>query len=65
MRGLDFGLFGSGLLLPPTGPGVRFSLLQLEPDRTGFGFVFAEKALLVICSSCIYPEPNRIRIACV
>jgi len=30
--GLDFGLFGSALLLPPTGSRVRFSLLPPDPD---------------------------------
>jgi len=32
MHLLDFGLFGSGLLLPPAGAGVRFSLLQPDQD---------------------------------
>ena len=32
VRGLDFVFFGSGLLLPPRGSGVRFSLLQPDPD---------------------------------
>jgi len=27
VHGVDFGFFGSALLLPPTGSGVRFSLL--------------------------------------
>ena len=30
VHGLDFGFFGSGLLLPPTGSGVKLSLLQLD-----------------------------------
>jgi len=32
MHGLHFELFGLRLLSPPTGSGVRFSLLQPEPD---------------------------------
>ena len=32
VHGLDFAFFESGLLLPPTGSGVKFSLLQPEPE---------------------------------
>jgi len=55
----DFGFFGTGLLLPPTGSGVTFSLLQPDPDW--ILFLRNKRYWLFILKL----ESNRIRITCV
>jgi len=61
VHGLDFGFFGSGLRLLPTGTGVRYFASNLIQIR--FGFLSTEKILLVVCLTCINPDSNRSRIS--
>jgi len=47
VHGLDFGFFGSLLLLPPTGSGVR--LFAVDGAGMYLDFVITEKTLLFVC----------------
>jgi len=60
--GLDSGFFGSGLLLPSIGSGVRF--FAVAGAGLDLDFVFTEKTLLVVCFTYINAESNKSRIAC-
>jgi len=63
VHGLDFGFFGSGLLLPPSVSGANFFVVA--GSGLALDFAFVEKILLVVCLTYIYAESNKSRITCV